>query len=385
MATVPGLSGIAIYDSSLIYRAGNDTQVIGFRSNQKIPTHNQIDDKISFQYMPAEISANKKPTILLNRRIFSQDGKFMGGLVAAINLNFAQHWIQSFNVGSTDVLALMDEEGTLLARNPTKPEDLGNKINLFPEQSKFFRASSEASFVSLFPLDGVKRIYGITTMDDLPIVLVVGYDLNYVTVEWQRRAWQLSWGFIALTGVALFAVRAYIKSLVQGEELYKLATTDSLTGIFNRRFLFETGSKEFARINRYGGCLSILILDIDHFKKINDTWGHLSGDRVIRSMAQTVMRCIRNIDVFGRIGGEEFVVLLPETDKDKALVMAERVRLAIQDTVDAIADDGGIIRFTVSIGLVAFIDGETFQDALSRADDALYKAKESGRNRVVIS
>ena len=167
--------------------------------------------------------------------------------------------------------------------------------------------------------------------------------------------------------------------------MFKLATIDSLTGIPNRRFLFETGMQEVNRINRYGGCLSILILDIDHFKKVNDTWGHSSGDRVIQVMAQTISNCLRNIDMVGRIGGEEFVILLLETDKDKALFVAERVRLALQNTTKATNDDGKSIHFTASIGLVTVIVGETFQDALGRADSALYKAKESGRNRVVVS
>ena len=222
-------------------------------------------------------------------------------------------------------------------------------------------------------------------MEGLPLIIVVGYDFNNALDAWRHRAWQISCGFIVLIGLALFAIRAYIKSLCQGEELFKLATIDSLTGILNRRFLFETGMQEVNRINRYGGCLSILILDIDHFKKVNDTWGHSSGDRVIQVMAQTISNCLRNIDMVGRIGGEEFVILLLETDKDKALFVAERVRLAIQNTTKATNDDGKSIHFTASIGLLTVIVGETFQDALGRADSALYKAKESGRNRVVVS
>lgn len=335
--------------------------------------------------MSKEKSANKRPTILLNRWIFSQDGEVVGGLVAAIDLNFAQNWIQSFNVSSTDVLALMDEEGILLARNPTMSEDLGKKIDLFQERFKSYKTSGKVSFISLSPVDGINRIYGITKMEELPIILVVGYDLNNVLEEWQHRAWQISCGFIVLIGVALLAIRAYIKSLLRGEELLKLATIDSLTGISNRRLLFETGTQEVNRINRYGGGLSILILDIDYFKKVNDTWGHSSGDRVIQVMVRTISNCIRNTDMIGRIGGEEFVVLLPETDKDEALFIAERIRAAVQDTTDATADDGSSIRFTVSIGLVVVNVRETFEDALGRADKGLYKAKESGRNRVVIS
>ncbi|MBF0376699.1 MAG: response regulator [Desulfamplus sp.] len=217
-ATVHGLSAIGIFDSNRIYRADNVPQIIGFRSNLKIST-NQTDDKVAFQYMSVEKSANKKPTILLYRGIFSQDGKVMGGIVAAIDLKFTQGWIQSFNVGTNDLLALMDEDGYILARNPAIPEALGKKSYLFQEQSIRCKISGSSSFISLSPIDGVKRIYGITRMEELPIILIVGYDLNNTLDDWRYRAWQLSCGFILLIGIAFFAVRAYLKSLHQGKDL----------------------------------------------------------------------------------------------------------------------------------------------------------------------
>lgn len=384
VATVSGLSGIGIYDSNLIYRADNIPEIIGFRTNQKMPS-DQSDDKVSFQYMPMEKSANKRPTILLNRASFSKNGKIVGGVVAAIDLMFAQEWIQSFKIGDNDVLALVDEEGTLLARNPKLPEDHAKKTSVFQEQFKNYSTLSSVSFISESSIDGINRIYGITKMEELPLIIVVGYDLNNALEEWSHRAWQILCGLIVLMGVALFALWSYIKNLRHGEVLLKLATIDSLTGIPNRRVLFETGIQEVNRIKRYGGYLSILLLDIDHFKKVNDTYGHSSGDRVIQVMAQTISSCLRNIDMVGRIGGEEFVVLLMETGKNEALLVAERIRLAIQDTNKATNDDGYSIRFTASIGLVDVVAGETFKDALDRADEALYRAKESGRNQIIVS
>jgi signal transduction histidine kinase len=174
--------------------------------------------------MPVEKSANKKPTILISRGVFSQDGKGVGGISGAIDLEFTQEWIQSFFVGPNDILFLMDENGTLLACNPAKPDALGKKSNLFQEQSGIYRASGSSSFLSSSQLDGINRIYGITRMEEMPIVLVVGYDLNNTLMEWRHRAWQISCGFIALMVLAFFAVRAYMKSLRQGRELLILAT-----------------------------------------------------------------------------------------------------------------------------------------------------------------
>lgn len=222
--TVSGLLAIGIYDSNHIYRADNIPAIIGFRSNLKTPPSKR-DDKVSFTYMPVEKSANKKPTILISRGIFSQDGKDIGGISGAIDLDLTQGWLQSFYVGPRDILLLLDEDGTMLAQNPAQPDVLGRKINLFQEHFKNFKASGSSISLTSSHLDGVDRIYGITRMEELPIVLVVGYATDDTLMEWRHRAWQISCGFIALMILALFAVRAYMKSLRQGKELLILATT----------------------------------------------------------------------------------------------------------------------------------------------------------------
>jgi signal transduction histidine kinase len=221
--TVFGLSAIGIYDSNHIYRADNLPAIISFRTNLKMPT-SQTDDKVTFTYMPVEKSANKKPTILISRGIFSQAGKGIGGISGAIDLEFAQKWIKSFHVGAGDILLLMDENGTLLAANPASAHALGGKTNFFQQQSGGHTISGSSSSLFSSQIDGVHRIYGITRMDELPIVLVVGYDMNNTLKEWRHRAWQISCGFLALMVLAFFAVRAYMKSLRQGKELLVLAT-----------------------------------------------------------------------------------------------------------------------------------------------------------------
>lgn len=234
--TVPGLLAIGIYDSNRIYRADNLPEIIGFRTNLNIPT-DQIDDKATFTYMPIEKSANKKPMILLSRGIFSQDGKGMGGIVGATNLEFTQRWIQSFDVSHNDILFLMDENGTLLARNPSIPETLGKKQNLYQELYSSFKIFGNSGSISSSQIDGVNRIYGITRMEELPIILVAGYDLNTILKEWRHRAWQMSCGFIALMFLAFFATRAYMKSLRQGRELLVLATTAEKANSTKDKFL----------------------------------------------------------------------------------------------------------------------------------------------------
>lgn len=234
--TVTGLLAIGIYDSTGIYRADNIPAIIGFHTNLKTPA-NQRDDKVTFNYMPIEKSASKKPTILISRGIFSQDGKGIGGISGAINLEFTQGWIQSFHIEPNDILFLMDEEGTLLARNPAMAETLGKKNNLFPEQSGSYKVSGSSSFISKSQIDGTHRIYGITRMEEMPIVIVVGYDMDNILKGWRYRAWQISCGFIVLMVLAFFAARAYMKSLRQGKELLILATTAEKANTTKNKFL----------------------------------------------------------------------------------------------------------------------------------------------------
>lgn len=165
-------------------------------------------------------------------------------------------------------------------------------------------------------------------------------------------------------------------------ELQKLSITDPLTGIYNRRGFFEKGDFELKRAKRYGHTLSAIMFDLDHFKKINDTYGHSVGDLVLKETAARLIPLVRNVDIFGRYGGEEFSVLLPETKSDQALLVAERLRCAASEPINT---GETIVNVTISLG-VSVLKSTTpdIQDLLRGADRALYQAKESGRNRVCL-
>lgn len=166
------------------------------------------------------------------------------------------------------------------------------------------------------------------------------------------------------------------------EELERLANTDSLTGICNRRYLLMIAEQEIKRSQRYNFSFTVLLLDIDHFKKINDTYGHNIGDKVIIFMTQTVINNLRQPDCFGRFGGEEFVILLPDTDIDEGVIVAERIRHNIHH--QSISVENQQVSITVSIGVASYNLGDQTIDAIiHRADQALYQAKNQGRNRVI--
>lgn len=163
-------------------------------------------------------------------------------------------------------------------------------------------------------------------------------------------------------------------------ELRLLATTDSLTSVFIRRHFLELADQEVHRCARYGGDLSVVMVDADHFKKVNDTYGHVAGDDVLRHLAKVCQDNLRDLDFVGRLGGEEFAICLPETDLAAAQKVAERIREVIDQSV-VMAEDVEI-RYTVSQGVAQWQAGENMVDVLQRADEALYAAKEGGRNRV---
>jgi two-component system, cell cycle response regulator len=165
------------------------------------------------------------------------------------------------------------------------------------------------------------------------------------------------------------------------EEIYKMTIVDGLTQIHNKRYLFEALEKELIRARRYERELSLAIFDIDFFKRINDQFGHLAGDHVLRELARVVQDRIRRDEVFARYGGEEFVIVLPETGLSGALALAENLRQRVESHVFMF--QGERIPVTISVGCSQLSkDDRTGPDVIQRADEKLYEAKRGGRNRV---
>jgi diguanylate cyclase (GGDEF)-like protein len=167
------------------------------------------------------------------------------------------------------------------------------------------------------------------------------------------------------------------------EQVHLLAITDELTGLYNRRQFFELGRREFDRAMRYNRALSAIMLDLDHFKLVNDTYGHAVGDQVLRVVAQRCRKEIREIDILGRYGGEEFAILLPETHVDFGQVVAERLRKQMANF--PIVTDRHTLRATISLGVAEASHGVASIEALLElADSAMYQAKQAGRDRVAL-
>tara|TARA_R110001583_G_scaffold47095_2_gene147520 strand:+ start:5379 stop:6287 length:909 start_codon:yes stop_codon:yes gene_type:complete len=165
------------------------------------------------------------------------------------------------------------------------------------------------------------------------------------------------------------------------EQLQKLATTDDLTGIHNRRYFYEKAEAEFNRSRRKHQTFSVMVLDLDNFKHINDKFGHAAGDAVLKAFAINVQPHLRNYDTFARIGGEEFAILLPNTEKHNTYIIAERIRASIEALV--VPFENELLNFTVSIGVIENVgDIKSIDQVMQNADKSLYQAKFNGRNQV---
>jgi diguanylate cyclase (GGDEF)-like protein len=171
---------------------------------------------------------------------------------------------------------------------------------------------------------------------------------------------------------------------LENARLYELATVDGLTGLFVRRYFDHRLDEEWERSHRYSNPFVVVIFDLDNFKKINDTYGHQVGDKVLRSSGKVIRNNMRSIDIAARYGGEEFAFLLPRTDLKEALAVAERIRQDISQ--EEVSVDSGVLTVTASIGLAGYPDSncESASELLSQADEALYQAKRAGKNRVAV-
>ncbi len=219
------------------------------------------------------------------------------------------------------------------------------------------------------------------------IVLAVPAFATLISVEFQF-GYLLSMAFVGdllllflLTGLSMWASMSELHMLLR---LYRQATRDPLSGLFNRRALMERIEEEVVRAKRHKRTLSILFLDLDRFKRINDKFGHLTGDEVLKAFARLMEEQLRKTDVVGRYGGEEFLVVLPETDMVSAEEVAERIRTACA-TRPVSDPENAVVHFTTSVGVAQLREGETTDALLTRADDSLYRAKESGRDCVVLA
>lgn len=323
-------------------------------------------------------------------RKFNSDEKgFIGMAAIAVNLDFFSQLIGSLSYGDSSIVSIFDTRMTLLSRRPKLPHLIGSKISQQDLRQFIDNKISTMYLEVATPIDGVERLNILKKIDGLPFVVIIGEATTDWQADWRHQSYTTLISLSLILVLAMFALKSY-HSLNFRKERFKhlktkaelLARTDSLTKVPNRLALFERGNSEFIRHKRYGNRLSVMMLDIDHFKRVNDTYGHPFGDMVLRSLGDIFMSSLRDCDTVGRIGGEEFVILLPENNLAQAEILAQRLRQTIEQHQFSTPCNSTSI--TISIGLAQASNlTDSFQSLLKNADQALYIAKNNGRNQVV--
>ena len=322
--------------------------------------------------------------IVLSRRITGPDGSFLGVVAGSIRFSYFQDLFGRLNLGPGDSITVLRRDRTIIMRTPFAPNIIGKNLNDRRDWSPV-RLEDGGSYSGVGPVDPIPRLFvrrGGTT----PLIVIVGKPLDSILGLWRNEAIRIGAIMTALIvfvlTVTIFLARE-IRCRAEAEDmLEELATTDALTGLKNRRKFDATIDAEWRRAMRHKAAISLLMIDADHFKTYNDTFGHQAGDQVLVGIAICISDSAgRAGDCAARYGGEEFAVLLPGQSAAEAVEIAETIRLKVQGWSDEQALS------TVSVGIAsvtpsAAMDWPQFVHA---ADKALYAAKASGRNRCALA
>ena len=385
-------------------------------SQDRLPLYT-VEDREYFQYhlknpdrfvhlgKPVRSRSNGEWVLPISRRLNNPDGTFGGVALGTIRIAYFSTLYQTFDVGNAGVIMLALDGGTLIYRLPHNEKLIGADISSGPVH-QMYRSSGPAGTAMLrSKIDGVERLYSYRHLETYPLVVATAQSKQEILEKWLKSMMVQAVVTVAAIGLLLYFGRRLVRQieirdqlegeLVQAREklqehnraLAILADHDSLTGIANRRRFEEALRNEFARTARSGAPLSLLMFDVDYFKRYNDTYGHVAGDACLRQVAQTMQDTLaRPADLAARYGGEEFVALLPDTDPAGARMVAERIRQAVMALAIPHAGNGaGVV--TISAGVYtssaeAGMAAGSPTALVQRADALLYQAKQSGRNQV---
>jgi diguanylate cyclase (GGDEF)-like protein len=333
------------------------------------------------------------------RRITNSDGTFGGIVLASVDPGYLTRFYQKADLGKNGLVILVGLDGIVRARRSGNALSFGEDVsgsNLLTERAQ----RPNGNFLDREAPDSPPRYVSYRTLSEYPLVVAVGEAESDVLagflqhISRAERVALLVTFVIALFGAllifALLRQKRVAAALAEDitvrkrleTELRAMATTDMLTGLPNRRHFLARLHEEHARLRRHDvQHAAVLMLDLDHFKRINDTFGHPTGDAVLAHVASLIGAEVRSIDTAGRLGGEEFAVILTGATEAAALEFAERLRRKIASTPTH--HEGHAVTVTASIGIAAMtLRDAAAETALARADTAMYRAKAAGRNRI---
>lgn len=326
-------------------------------------------------------ATNGTMTIFINHRLEDSEGNFLGVTGVGLQLSEMGETLESYRQKFDHLIYLIDSDG-LIQIHPNQALILTTNIRdlegLQDLSSEILSKDSEMHYFEYWSGKS-EVILSARYFSNLDWYLIVEQDQTTALRSARRSlVGNIVTGIIVtlmVIGLVVIVLNIFINRLEE------IATKDELTGLYNRRKMEDLLDREIAFSRRYGDPMSLLIIDIDHFKTVNDTYGHFTGDQYLKRICEVLQMEIRIVDFLGRWGGEEFMVLLPKTDSKQAVELAERLRQSIQQM--QIESGQGLITRTVSIGVASALPANLDLDLLVRqADEAMYRAKQAGGNRV---
>ncbi len=322
--------------------------------------------------------------IVLSRRISGEDGSFRGVVAGSIRFSYFHDLFGRLNLDPDDVITVLRRDGTVIMRTPFDLDIIGKNLGDMPGV-KHALSEPSGSYTGLRTSTHTPRLY-VWRDGTKPLVVMVAKPWDNIYRLWRIEASRIGAIMIALAafvlGGSLSLARDISRRAEAEEKLEELATTDALTGLRNRRKFDASIESEWRRAARQKYPMALLMIDADHFKTFNDTFGHQAGDQVLIGIAICISDTVRRAgDCAARYGGEEFAVLLPDLSPAQAFAVAETIRLKVEQWC------GETAITTVSIGVASMMpDANSEWTSMVRAaDEALYAAKASGRNRTVLA
>jgi diguanylate cyclase (GGDEF)-like protein len=323
-------------------------------------------------------------SIVLSRRISDTDGGFLGVVAGSIRFSYFHELFERLSLDPHDTITVLKRDRTIMMRRPFDLDVIGTNLN----DRRTWKADNlriGASYAGQGPVDPTPRLY-VRSGDSGPLFVVAGKPLAAVFELWQREAYRIGAVVLALSLFMLASTLVLAREIGRRAEaerkLEEMATTDALTGLKNRRKFDSEIDLEWRRAARINAPVAVLMIDADHFKAYNDTYGHQAGDQVLVGIAICISDSVRRSgDCAARYGGEEFAVLLPGLSAVEAFTVAEIIRLKVEQW----AADPRVTTVSIGVASMAPAASLSWSDLIEAADRALYAAKANGRNQSVLA
>jgi len=314
------------------------------------------------------------------------DGGLTGVLVAIVDLDALNAHLSEFLIFSRATMAVVSPEGNVYSQLPNFEPFVGRRIQ--GVANKVSLVDSTLAFRKKSPISGKIDLVAARRSGNYPLVAMIAQGEETVLSPWRSEALLLGGAGLSACLImfllTLHTARCHRHQDLVRDTLHLQAITDPLTDISNRRHGLEQAQLEIKKAQRNGANLSFVLLDLDHFKTVNDRFGHVTGDRVLVATAKILKRLCRSTDIVSRFGGEEFLLVLPDTNLFGAMIIAEKIRTAIEEIVHPW--EGGEFQVTASLGVAEWSGEETeVLEVLCRTDAALYEVKSNGRNHTNFS